>query len=113
MLARKGILLKEWENASRYHWVADKIVGTPSTLSTYKVVTHVDIIFSNSSNYTLLSIGPDKKVCGSFEVCSVPLYECLFTKLGVHITFFYFEVPVMNNLKVSPCNFILELGHSY
>lgn len=102
VLARKGIRLIESANASRYHWVATKIVRSSSVLSTIEVVIQSNIIICDMADWAILLVGLDERVCIYFEGCSVPLYECLFTRLGVLLPLSDFEVVRVNHLKVSP-----------
>lgn len=77
ILARKGLLLIESSNASRYHWVAVEIVRTRFVLNNVKAITQADITVDDSSNYMIMLVMSDERVCSSFEGCSVPLYKCL------------------------------------
>lgn len=45
---RRGLRLIESDNANKYHWMAAKVLGTPSTMNTTKAITNVDIIVDNS-----------------------------------------------------------------
>lgn len=58
--------------------------------------------FGNSLDCAILPVGPDERACSSFEGCSVPMYECVFTMFEMHMPFYDFEVVKMNRLKVSP-----------
>lgn len=82
--------------------MAPEIVGTSSILNIVEVVTHTNIIVGNSPNWEILLVGMDERVYNSFEGCSVPMYDCFFTGLGLHIPFSDFEVAVINHLKVPP-----------
>lgn len=67
-----------------------------------KDIINVGIIVDNSLNWSTLPVCPTKRICISFEGCSVPLYECLFTRLGVRLPFSDFEVAMMNRLRAAP-----------
>lgn len=49
-----------------------KIVGTSFVRNTVKVVSKANITVGNSLDWEILPIGPDERVCGSLEGCSVP-----------------------------------------
>lgn len=82
--------------------MATEIVGTPFVLNTTEVVIQANIIIDDTSDWTILPVGPNEMVCSSFEGFSVPLYECLFTRLGMCLPISDCKVDVMNHLKVSP-----------
>ncbi|CAI8590874.1 unnamed protein product [Vicia faba] len=113
VLAFKGTWIINSVNVSRYHWVAAKIVRNPFVLNTTKVIAHVNIIIGDMLNWVILPLGPDVRVCNTFEGCSIPLYECLFNMFGIHLLISNFEVAVLKHLKIPPHNFILEPRPSY
>lgn len=82
--------------------MAVKIVGTLSVLNIVDIVTESDIMVENTPNYAILPLGLDEMTCSSFEGCSVPLYECLFTRLRIRLPFFKFEVVVIDHFNTSP-----------
>lgn len=112
VLARKGLQLIESVNANRYHCVVVKTVGTFSILNIVEVVTQANFMVGNSPDWAILLIGLNEGVCGSFEGYLVPLYGCLFTRLGTCLPFSDFKMAMMNHLKVSHHSFILELWPS-
>lgn len=79
-----------------------KIVGTHLVLNIVEVITHDNIMISDTPYFVIILVGPSDRVCNSFEGCLVPLYECLFTRLRIHLLFSDFEVDMMNHLKVPP-----------
>lgn len=101
-LDQKGIRLVESDNANKYHWMAIEVIRTHSTLKTIVVITNVDIMVDNPSDWLVLLVNPAERMCNSFEGCLVPLYEFILTMLGVRLPFFDFEVVVMNLLRVTP-----------
>lgn len=111
-MARKGLQLIESVNANRYHCVAVKIVGTFSILNIVEVVIQANFMVGNSPDWAILLIGLNEGACGSFEGYSVPLYGCLFTRLGMCLPFSDFKMAMMNHLKFSHHSFILELWPS-
>lgn len=64
--------------------VAAKIVEIPFVLNTSEVVSQVNIIIGDTSDWEILPVGLDDRVCNSFGGCLVPTYEFLFTSLGMH-----------------------------
>lgn len=79
-----------------------EIVGTPCVLNNVKAITYVDIRVGDFSDWAILPVGLDESVCNSFEGCSAPQYECLFTRLWVSLSFSNFEMAMMNHLKIFP-----------
>lgn len=90
-LARKGISLFKLDNDDKYCWVAIQVIWTPSTLNIVTTITNVDIMVENSSDWSVHPVDRVERIYNSLKGCSVPLYECLFTKLGVHFPFFLFS----------------------
>lgn len=78
------------------------MVGTHSILSIVEAISNVDIMVGNSLDWLILLVCPEERICNSFEGCSVPVYECLFIRLGTCLPFFDFEVVVMDRLRVAP-----------
>lgn len=56
----------------------------------------------NPLDWLILSVGLIERIYSYFEDYFVPLYECLFTRLGIRLPFSNFEVAMMNCLKVTP-----------
>lgn len=102
ILACKGLRLIESDNVNRYHWVTGKIVRTLSILNTIEVVTKADITVGNPSDWSIVPIGPEKRICSSFERILVYLYECIFIGLRICLSFSDFEVAIMDHLKLVP-----------
>lgn len=90
--------------------MAAKIVGIPSVLNIVNIVTEVDIMVCNSLDWTILTVGLGEREFSSCEGCFVPLYDCLFTILGICLLLSDFAMVVIDHLKVPHRNFILELG---
>lgn len=63
------------------------------------------ITIDNPLDWSILSVGLEKRICSSFEGCLVPMYECLVSMLGVRLPFSDFEVAFMYYLKVAPSHF--------
>lgn len=109
VLIRRGLRLIKSDNATIYHWMTSKIVGTPYVLNIMNAVTQANITISNPPDWEIPLVGPEMRVCSSFEGCLVPLYECLFIRLGIRFHFSDFEVVVIDHKKISPRSSILEL----
>lgn len=78
------------------------MLGTPSTLNIVMAITNVYIMVYNPLDWPILPVDLTETIYNSFEGCSVPLYVCLFIRLGACLPFSDFEVIVMNHLRVSP-----------
>lgn len=85
----------------KYGWVATKIVGTPSILNVETTIAIVDITFSDLLNYFVPLLRSEKMICSFFDGCFVPLYECMFTMIGLWLSFSEFEVTVMKHFPTS------------
>lgn len=85
--------------------MAAEVIVTPSVLNTTKPIARAGINVGDSSNWLILPVGPKEMICISFEGCSVPLYECLFTRLWVCFPFSDCEVFAINLLKFPPSQF--------
>lgn len=81
------------------------MLGTPSILSIVEAITSANIKVANPSSWSVFPVNLAERICNSFEECLVPLYEYLFTRLGICLPFLDFEVFVMDRLKVVPSQF--------
>lgn len=52
-------------------------------------------------NWLILLVDSEKRVRNPFDGCSVLLYECLFTMIGLWLPLSEFEVAVLKYLKVA------------
>lgn len=62
-LARKGLQLVDPYNTNIYHWIAAKIVEIPFVLNTTKDAIKVGIMVGNPSDWSILSVGLDERIC--------------------------------------------------
>lgn len=85
-----------------------KIVWTPSILNIVGDVTKAEITVDDPPDWVIIPIGPDERVCKSFEGCSVPLYECIFSMFEIRLSFSDFEMVVIDHLKIFPSQLHLE-----
>lgn len=65
-LAWTRLRLIELDNSNQYHWLAAKVVGTPSILNIAKAITNADIMVDNYSIWSVLLVGPLERMCSSF-----------------------------------------------
>lgn len=63
-------------NVNKYYLVAAEIIWTPSVLNTIDIVTEVDITVGNIPYLEIIPVGPNERVCNSFEGFLVPLSLC-------------------------------------
>lgn len=110
-LTKQGVKLVELASTIKYYWANAEVVETLYVLKDEVDITFPDIMVGNASNFLVILVDPAKRVCISLDGCSIPLYECLFTRLGVRFPFSDFEVVVLNQLKVLYLSFIW--GHGY
>lgn len=61
----------------------------------------VDITINDPLYWLVVSVGLEKRICNSFDDYLVPLYECMFSRIGLWLPLFDFEVVVIKHLKVS------------
>lgn len=78
------------------------MLATPSMLKIVTAIVDVAIMVGDPLDWSVLLVDLTKRICNSFECYLVPLYECLFTRLGARFPFSNSEVVVMNHLRVSP-----------
>lgn len=86
--------------------MSSKVIGTPSALNIVEAIANVATTVGNPSDWSVLLVGLVERICNSFEGSSVPLYQFLFTRLGMHFPFSDIEMLVMNHLRFAPHNFI-------
>lgn len=82
--------------------MATEIVGISSILNIVDAIIQDNITIGNSPNWVI------QEGMWIFRGLLGSLYECIFTRLGMHPPFFDFEMVVINHLKVSPLH--LHLG---
>lgn len=86
----------------KYGWVEAKVVGILSVLNIEVSIEVVGIVVDDPQGLSVLLVGPKKRICNSFDDCAASLYESLFTRIGLWLPIFDFEVVILKNLKVSP-----------
>lgn len=77
------------------------MVGTLSALSIKATINVVGIMVCDPLDWSVLPMGSENRIYNYFGCCLVLLYECLFTKIGLRLSFSNFEVVVLKQLKVS------------
>lgn len=55
-----------------------------------------------SSDWGIMIISEDGRVCDKYGVCIIPFYEFDFSITGLHLPFTTFEIEVLNHLVVAP-----------
>lgn len=56
----------------------------------------------STTPWFVFPVSPEVRIQNSFEGCSFPLHECLFTKLEICLPFSDFEVVMMEHFGVAP-----------
>lgn len=92
----------EHADAVKYKWMDAKVVGTPFVMNIETPIDAADIPFRDPMDWLNLFVGLERRICNSFDDCSVMLYECLFIKIGLRLSLSEFEMVVLKHLKVSP-----------
>lgn len=78
------------------------MVGTLFVLNTETTIGTVDIIVNDPSEWLVLPVDSEKRICNSFDVCLCPFYECLFTRVVMWLPLSKFEVVFVKHLKIVP-----------
>lgn len=91
----------ELADASKYRKVDAEVVGTSFILNTEATIDVIDITVGDPFDWSVLLVGLEKRICISFDNCSFPFYECLFTRIGLRLPFFDIKVAFLKHLKVS------------
>lgn len=73
-------------------------MGTPSFLSTQFAINVSCVMVNNPLDWSVLLISLEKNICSYFDLCLIPLYEYLFTRIGFWLPFYDFEVVVLKHL---------------
>lgn len=79
-----------------------EVVGTPSIMNTKSVINVDDITIGDPLDWPVLPVGLGKRICSSFDHFLVTLYECMFARIRLQLSFSDFEVVVHKHLKVFP-----------
>lgn len=66
-----------------YGRVDAKVDRTSSTMGIEASIRVDDIIVGDPSEWLVLSVLGEKRICSSFDNCMVSFHECLFTRIGL------------------------------
>lgn len=77
------------------------MVGTLSFLNTTAGINATNITVDDRLYWSVFPMDLEKRIYRSFNDSSIPLYECMFTRIGLCLPLFDFEVGVLKHLKVS------------
>lgn len=80
-LTWKEFTLVDPTDAVKYSWVEAQVVGTLFILNTEATIEVADIMANDPQDWLVLLVGPDNRVCNSFDDCTAPLYKCMFIKI--------------------------------
>lgn len=71
----------ESTNIIKYNWVAFEVARNTSILSIKMLIDTNNIVVNDPSDWLVLPMDLEKSICNSFDRCSVPFYEYLFTRI--------------------------------
>lgn len=77
-------------------------MGASSVLSTKDAINVGGVVACDPLEGLSLPVETKKRICSSFDEYMVPIHECLFTRIGVQLPFYEFEVAFLRYLKVVP-----------
>lgn len=86
----------------KYIWVDAMIVGTPLCFKYQATIDASNIVVDYPSNWSILLVDSGKSIWSSFDRCSVPFNECVFTRINFRPPLSKFEVALLKYLKVAP-----------
>lgn len=72
-------------------------MGIPSIFNNAQCLGGAYLDVGPSSDWFISHVIVDKRVCNSFDGCSISFYEFLFSRLGLSLSFNDFEVEVLNH----------------
>lgn len=78
--------------------------GTIYFFDNSKKVDEAQIKLCSSSYWSVSHVDIDIKVYSYFDICFVPFYECLFTRLKSRFLFSKFEEELLKRMNISPPN---------
>lgn len=67
------------------------MVGTLSIMNTKATIEVVGIVIGDPQDWSTLVVGPEKRIYNSFDNCVVPLYKCMFNRIGLWLPFCDFQ----------------------
>lgn len=85
-----------------YDWVDVKLADTSSTLSIEVSLGEANIVVGNLLEWLVILVIEEKRIRNSINDCMVSFYECLFTRVGLRLPFFKFELAFLKHLKIYP-----------
>ena len=94
--------LRDRSDVVEYDWVDTKIVYNSYFLSNEDVIDAARTMVGDPSEWSALPVGSEKRICISFDDCVIPLYDFLFSRIGMRFPFCDFRVVVLKYLNVAP-----------
>lgn len=79
-----------------------KIVYNSYFLNNEDVIDVVRTMVGDPSEWSDLLVGVEKRIYISFDDCVIPLYDFLFSRIGMRFPFCDFRVVVLKYLNVAP-----------
>lgn len=79
-----------------------RIIDMIYILSDSAVVIAGNIMVGCPTNSSVILVVSDKRICSTFEECSIPFYECMFIRINLWLLLSEFELEVLKFQKVSP-----------
>lgn len=86
--------IRSQSDVLEYDLVDAKVTSTSSTISIEVALSDANIMVDDHSKWVVLPLSWKKRICDSCEDCMAPFYKCLFTRIGIRLPFFQFEVAV-------------------
>lgn len=83
-------------------WVDQETLETTSTFFFEGGLNRASTEVRPSSIIEVLVPEKEKRVCSKYDMCAIPLHECLFSFIGFCPPFDNFEVGVLNQLLITP-----------
>lgn len=71
-------------------------------LSNSVVVIAGNITAGCPTNSSVILVVSDRRICSTFEECSIPFYACMFTRINLWLLLSEFKLEVLKFQKVSP-----------
>lgn len=80
-ISLKRVTLVELDDAIKYNSMA---------------IDATNIVVGDPLNWSVLQVDSGKRICNPFDGCPVPFYECMFTRIGLWMPLFEFDVVVLS-----------------
>lgn len=103
--------LRRRSNMSMYDWVYAKIASISLAFNSEADLDNASILVNDPSEWSILPVPREKRICTSFYDSMIPRYECLFARIWLWLLFSKFGLAILINLKISP--FHLHQGHGH